>query len=305
MQVTEGAGEALKAARSRALQWSDLVNLPGLAETGLRIAAILLLSWVGYRTLVLLLRRIERAVSEGDPHSVTAHEQRVWTLLGLVRSVGLVFIAVIALFMVMGALGLDIGPPLAAAGVIGLAISFGAQSLVRDVISGLFILMENQFGVGDVIRLGDVSGRVEKLTLRIVVMRDDKGVHIVPNGEIKQVTNLTRAFSREFVDVAVAYTEDVDRVMEVMREVVEEIWHDPEWRPLLTDEITVAGVEAFDDTAVRIRVVVTAIPLKQVDVAREVRRRIKRRFDAEKIEFPTPRLSPFAPAQPARGPGTA
>jgi moderate conductance mechanosensitive channel len=132
---------------------------------------------------------------------------------------------------------MHIGPLLAGAGVIGLAISFGAQSLVRDIISGLFILFENQFGVGDVIRIGDVAGRVERMTLRIVVLRDVHGtVHIVPNGEIKRVSNLTRSFSRAVLEIGVAYKEDVDHVMDVMRDVGEELWDDPEWRPLLIEE---------------------------------------------------------------------
>jgi moderate conductance mechanosensitive channel len=277
--------------------WRDPDSLLG---TGLKIVAILLLSWIAYRVLVLVLRRIERAVTDGDPTTVSMHEQRVWTLLGLVRSVGLVFIAVIAVFMVLAAVGLNIGPLLAGAGVVGLAISFGAQSLVRDVISGLFILVENQFGVGDVIRIGDLSGRVERLTLRIVVMRDDKGIHIIPNGEIKQVSNLTRAFSRENVDISVAYHEDVDRVIAIMREVAADVSKDDDWRALLTDDITVPGVEAFDEGAVRIRMVVSSIPTKQFDVARELRRRLKKRFDAEKIEFPAPRTA-FLPREQGTG----
>ena len=284
IQITRGV-ERVRAELGDVARWRDPDSLVG---TGLQVLAILFLAWIAYRVLVILLRRIERAVSDGDPTTISVQEQRVWTLLGLVRSVGLVFIAVIALFMVLGAFGLNIGPLLAGAGVVGLAISFGAQSLVRDVISGLFILVENQFGVGDVIRVNDVSGRVERLTLRIVVMRDDKGIHIVPNGEIKQVTNLTRAFSKELVDIAVAYGEDVDRVLGVLREVAATIWADDQWRPLLTEEISVAGVEGFDEAFLRIRLVVTSIPMKQYDVARELRRRVKKRFDAEGIEFPTP-----------------
>ena len=294
VQITEETQRAIDQLIARA----RLGDSDSLASTGLKVVAILVLSWVAYRVLVLVLRRIERAVTDGDPTTVSMHEQRVWTLLGLVRSVGLVFIAVIAIFMVLAAVGLDIGPLLAGAGVVGLAISFGAQSLVRDVISGLFILVENQFGVGDVIRIGDLSGRVERLTLRIVVMRDDKGIHIIPNGEIKQVSNLTRAFSRENVDLSVAYHEDVDRVLAIMREVAADVSKDDDWRPLLTEDITVPGVEAFEEGAVRIRMVVSSIPTKQLDVARELRRRLKKRFDAERIEFPAPRAALLGGPQP-------
>jgi moderate conductance mechanosensitive channel len=278
-------------AASLRLEWEDLVELtlPRLIGLGGRILVILVLAWIAFRVLGVLLRRIERSVGESPTGTITMHEQRVKTLVSLVRSVGIVVILVITLFMVLNAIGLDIGPLLAGAGVIGLAISFGAQSLVKDIISGLFILFENQFGVGDVIRVKDLSGRVEKMTLRIVVMRDVHGVvHIVPNGEITSVSNLTRAFSRAVMEIGVAYRENVDRVMEVMRDVGREMWEDTEWRPLLTEEIAVPGIESFGDSAVNIRVMATTVPLKQWDVARELRRRIKNRFDAEGIEIPFP-----------------
>jgi moderate conductance mechanosensitive channel len=257
--------------------------------TGLQILVVLGLAWLAYRVLGLLLRRLERSAAAADPSTVSLHEQRLATLLGLVRSVGIVVIGIITLFMILTALGLQIGPLLAGAGVVGLAISFGAQSLVRDIISGLFILFENQFGVGDVIRIGDVAGKVERMTLRIVVMRDVQGtVHIVPNGEIKSVSNLTRAFARAVLEIGVAYREDADRVMEVMRDVGLELWREPDWRPLLIEEPTVPGIESFGDSSVNIRMVATTLPLKQWDVARELRRRLKRRFDQEGIEIPFP-----------------
>ncbi|MEX2572217.1 MAG: mechanosensitive ion channel domain-containing protein [Gemmatimonadota bacterium] len=265
-----------------------------LLGTGLKILVILVLAWIAYWMLGLVVRRIERSAESSDPSTISAHEQRMATVVSLVRSVGIVMIAVIALFMVLSSLGLQIGPLLAGAGVVGLAISFGAQSLVRDVISGLFILFENQFGVGDVVRISDVSGKVEKMTLRIVVLRDLQGVmHVVPNGEILRVSNLTRAFSRAVLEIGVAYKEDADRVMDVMRGIGAELWADPEWQPLLVEEPTVPGIESFGDSAVNIRMVATTLPLKQWDVARELRRRIKRRFDDENIEIPFPHRTLF------------
>jgi small conductance mechanosensitive channel len=202
--------------------------------------------------------------------------------------------------MILRAIGLDIGPLLAGAGVIGLAVSFGAQSLVKDIISGLFILFENQFGVGDVVRIKDVSGRVEKMTLRIVVMRDLHGVvHIVPNGEITQVSNLTRAFSRAVVEIGVAYKEDVDRVIGVLREIANEFAEDADWKPLLVEEINIPGIESFGESSVNLRVIATTVPLKQWDVARELRLRIKRRFDAEGIEIPFPHRTIYTVATPS------
>ena len=271
-----------------------------IGHTALAVLLILALAWIGYQLLLLLLRRIERGIGPPDPATASLHEQRVVTLLGLMRSVGIVVIATVALFMILTALGLNIGPLLAGAGVIGLAISFGAQSLVKDVISGLFILFENQFGVGDVIRVGEVGGVVEKMTLRIVVLRDIHGVvHVIPNGELTRVSNLTRTWSRAVLEIGVAYKEDTDRVMEVMRDVGREMWENSDWRPLLVEEITVPGIESFGDSSVNIRMMAKTVPLKQWDVARELRRRIKRRFDAEGIEIPFPHRTLFWGQEPA------
>lgn len=265
-----------------AIVWTQVV------AASLLVGLILLLAWLSYRALGLILQRIERAVVDADP-TASFQEQRVRTIVGVVRGVGVVTIGVISLFMILDTVGLDIRPLLAGAGVVAIAISFGAQSIVKDVFSGMFILIENQFAVGDVIRIGDATGTVEKITLRIVVMRDDRGVlHIIPNGEIKAVSNFTRAFSRALIDIAVGYSHDLDRVMEVMSEVAAELWKDPEWKPLLTEEIGVLGVESFDEGSIKIRMVATTIPLKQGDVARELRRRLKRRFDVESIDFTTP-----------------
>ncbi len=270
-------------------------------ETALRILLIVALSWFAFWLLRLLLRRLERAAISAGHGVRTIEEQRVVTLVSLGRSVGSVVILAAALFMILEELGLAIGTLLAGAGVIGLAISFGAQSLVRDIISGLFILFENQFGVGDVIRTSGVSGTVEKMTLRIVVLRDIEGaMHVIPNGSITMVSNLTRAFSRAVVEVGVGYGEDADRVIDVLRAVAADFWQDPEWQPLLTEPPTVPGIEAFGEAFLSVRMLATTLPLKQWEVARELRRRIKRRFDEEGIEIPTP-LRPYVPADNQRG----
>jgi small-conductance mechanosensitive channel len=275
-------------------QWTG-ITWDSVRESALRILLIIALSWFAFWFLRVLLRRLERAAISAGHGIRTIEEQRVMTLVSLARSVGSVVIVVAALFMVLEELGLAIGTLLAGAGVIGLAISFGAQSLVRDIISGLFILFENQFGVGDVIRTSGVSGKVEKMTLRIVVLRDLEGaMHVIPNGSITMVSNLTRAFSRAVVEVHVGYREDADRVIAVLREVAEDVWKDPEWQPLLTEVPTVPGIESFGEAYLTIRVIATTLPLKQWDVARELRRRIKVRFDAEGIVIPTA-LRPYVP----------
>jgi small conductance mechanosensitive channel len=268
-------------------EWADLFNWPALTATGLRVAGALVVAIIAHYALKAVLRSVERS-SEKDG-IVTAQEQRTRTLLSLLRSVGRVVIWVMTLFMVLGALGLQLGPLLAGAGVVGLAISFGAQSLVKDVLSGLFILMENQFGVGDVVRLEGVSGAVERMTLRVVVLRDVHGVvHIVPNGEIKKVSNLTRGWARVVLDVAVAHKEDPDQVMAVMLDEGRRLYEDPQWRPLMLEEVKVPGIESFGEAGVTIRLLAKTLPLKQWDVARELRRRLKLRFDQEGIDLPVP-----------------
>jgi small-conductance mechanosensitive channel len=268
-------------------QIRDRLNGDVLAETGGRILGAIAVAWLCYWALILVLRRIEQSMASSATGTITAQEQRTRTLISLLRSMGVVMIAVILVFMVLNALGVQLGPLLAGAGVLGLAVSFGAQSLVKDVISGLFMLFENQFGVGDVIRIEGVSGAVEKMTLRVVVLRDVHGaVHIVPNGQITKVSNLTRSWSRAVLDVAVAHKEDPDQVMAVLREVGEELYQDPDWKPLLVEPVQVPGIENLTDSAVTIRVMAKTLPLKQWDVARELRRRIKLRFDRDGIEVP-------------------
>jgi small conductance mechanosensitive channel len=180
--------------------------------------------------------------------------------------------------------------------VVGLAISFGAQSLVKDVISGIFILIEGQFGIGDVIQIGETGGLVEKMTLRTTVLRDLNGaVHIIPNGEIKLVSNLTKSWSRAVIDVSIAYAEDVDRVITMLRGTAEDFQKDPEWSMLLLEPPQVLGVENFTETGVTIRMIAKTLPLKQWDVSRELRRRIKLRLDEEQIQLPQSRVKMIAP----------
>src|SRR3954447_225683 len=276
-----------EAARREPERPRDLLQPQVLLGSALRIAGAVVVALVLWSLRRRVVRRIERSLGQPQPGALTVSEQRTRTLVGLLRSVGRVIIVMIFLFMLMSAVGLDLGPLLAGAGVVGLAISFGAQSLVKDVISGLFILIENQFAVGDVVRIEGVSGAVETMTLRMVALRDVHGVlHIVPNGQITKVSNLTRTWARVVLDVGVAYKEDTDHVSAVMREVGRELWEEPDWRPLLVEPAEVPGIEKFDTGSVTIRMTAKTLPLKQWDVARELRRRLKRRFAEENIEVP-------------------
>jgi moderate conductance mechanosensitive channel len=259
-----------------------------VARSGVRVLGIWLLAWLAYRVVRLAARRIELAVDDGDDSVTTLRERRGRTISQLLRSMGRVVIYAIAILVTFNVF-IDIGPILAGAGILGLAVSFGAQSLVKDVISGFFILFENQFAIGDVIEVAGHSGVVEKMTLRVVVLRDGEGVmHVVPNGEIKVVSNKTRGWSRAVVDVGVPYEENVDRALEVLRDEAAQFSTDKAWGTQLDGPVEVLGVESLSDSAVVLRTMIRTQPGSQWSVAREFRRRIKNRFDKETLDIPYP-----------------
>jgi small conductance mechanosensitive channel len=207
----------------------------------------------------------------------------------LLRTVGTTLVVIVALMMAFREIGLDITPLIAGAGVAGLAIGFGAQSLIKDVVAGFFILLEDQFHVGDVIQAAGVSGQVEQMTLRMTIVRDLQGtVHFIPNGEIKVASNLTKEWSRAVLEIGVGYEEDVDRVIAVLTEVGRSLADDEGFGKMLLEAPQVLGVEGLNDSQVTIRILAKTLPLKQWEVARELRRRIKARFDREGIQTPYP-----------------
>jgi small conductance mechanosensitive channel len=274
------------------INWNELLVPDVLARNLGRVLIILIVAFVAYRLVKLLVRRIvTHEVEAEDPVVKRLREQRAQTLGSLLQNVALVVIITLAGLTILGTF-MPIGPLLAGVSVIGLAVSFGAQSLVKDIISGTFILLEGQFGIGDVVRIGDTSGQVERITLRTTVLRDFEGiVHIIPNGEITKVSNLTKTWSRAVLDIGVAYREDVDRVIAVLHQLGEQFLADPQWGPLLLEAPDVLGVQSLADSAVVIRMQARTLPLKQWDVARELRRRIKNRFDREDIQIPFPHLT--------------
>ena len=264
------------------------INGETLVRNGVRVIGIWVLAWLAYRVVRIAAARIEDAVDDGDDAVTTLRERRGKTISQLLRSVGRVVILVVALLLTFNVF-INIGPILAGAGILGLAVSFGAQSLVKDVISGFFILFENQFAIGDVVEAGGKSGVVEKMTMRVIVLRDLHGtMHVIPNSEIKVVSNMTRGWSRAVVDVGVAYDEDVDRVLAVVRDEAAQFSTDPAWTPQLDGPVEVPGIEALGDSAVVIRSLIKTQPGSQWNAAREYRRRLKLRFDRESIEIPFP-----------------
>jgi small conductance mechanosensitive channel len=269
---------------------AEILRIDGdqLMRDLLHVAGIWVLAWLAYRVVRLAARRIEIAVDDGDDSVTTVRERRGQTISQLLRSMGRVVIYAIALLLSFNVF-INIGPILAGAGILGLAISFGAQSLVKDIISGFFILFENQFGIGDVIEVAGHSGVVEKMTLRVVVLRDGEGVmHVVPNSEIKVVSNKTRGWSRAVVDVGIPYEENVDRALQILRDEAAQFSTDKVWGAQLDGPVDVLGVESLSDSAVVIRTQLRTQPGSQWAVAREFRRRIKNRFDRETLDIPYP-----------------
>ena len=259
-----------------------------LLTSGLRIAFIFVVGLIASRWLRVLSARLERLIAGVVPTEDEA--QRASTLTRVTRSTALVTIVITAGLMIMRELGLDIAPLIAGASVVGVAVGLGAQTLIRDVIGGFFILLEDQFAVGDSIQVGNIAGGVEKMTLRATFLRDLEGtLHVVPNGEMRIVSNRTKGWSRAVVNLGVAYEEDIGRVMAALGKIGHDFYQDEEFAPLLLEEPTVSGVEALGDWAVTVRIMVKTEPGKQWNVARELRRRVKESFEREGIEMPYPR----------------
>jgi small conductance mechanosensitive channel len=214
---------------------------------------------------------------------------RLRTLLPLIRNALMIVIAVMATLVVLSEIGVDIAPLLAGAGVAGLAIGFGAQSLVKDVITGAFILVEDTINIGDVVNVNGTGGLVEGMTVRTIRLRDLSGsVHTIPFGSITTVTNMTRDFSYYLLDVGVAYRENTDEVVGIMREVDAELREDPVLGRDIIAPIEILGVDRFEDSAVVVRGRVKTLPIRQWDVGREFNRRLKIKFDERGIEMPFP-----------------
>jgi small conductance mechanosensitive channel len=198
----------------------------------------------------------------------------------------------VVVVMSLAQIGLDITPILAGAGILGLAIGFGAQNLVRDLISGFFMVLENQVRVGDVAIINGTGGLVEAITFRTIVLRDLAGVvHVFPNGTITTLSNMTKEWSAYVIDVGVAYKEDTDRVVEVMRQVAEEMRRDPVFGEKILEPMEIFGVDNFGESEVTIKARIKTKPIEQWNVGREYRRRLKKAFDAQGIEIPFPHRS--------------
>ena len=281
----------------------DRVDWETVALTGLRLVLIVLITLLVSALLNRLLRQFEGRVFRQEVEAggkMGESRKRAQTLVGLARQALVLVIWVIAGLMALKELGIEIGPILAGAGILGVALGFGAQSLVKDFIAGFFLVLENQVRVGDVAKVNGVTGLVEQINFRTLVLRTLSGeVHIFANGEITTMSNLTNEWSAYIFDIGVAYKENTDRVVEVIRVVGEELRADSEFGPLVTKELEVFGVDKLDDSAVVIKGRITTRPMRQWDVGREFLRRIKLAFDEVGIEIPFPhRTLYFGEASP-------
>jgi len=275
----------------------DLGALLGRSDLGLRLelgliismAAVVVGAAVALRLLQVVVHGVANGVLQREKEPSRELAQKAKTIAQVVETTGRIVILGVAFLSILSLLGRDITPLLASAGIAGIAVGFGAQNLIKDWLAGFFILLENQYSVDDVIKVGEHSGLVEKLDLRRTVLRSlDGSVIVIPNGEVRTVTNLTKEWSRVVMDVAVPYEADADMVMELLRRVGDDLMADEKVGPLVLEPPEVLGIESLGQYAVTIRMLVKTMPLQQWAVARALRAAIKRAFDREGIQFPYP-----------------
>ena len=271
----------------------DPVAWSGPALIALRVTLIAIGAWIAAAVLTRTIRLFRLRIS------ARFHEReqvkRAETIGRVLRYIVSVVLTLIAAVLILSELGVSIAPILGAAGVVGLAIGFGAQSLVKDYFTGFFLLLENQLTTGDVVEVGGKSGLVEDVTLRFVRLRYyDGNVHYVPNNLITTVTNMSRGFAQSVVDVGIAYRENVDEAFDVMREVGRDLRADDVFGPKILEDLEIAGVERWADSSVDVRCRFKVVPLEQWNVRREFLRRLKKAFDAHGIEIPFPHVTVYA-----------
>jgi len=292
-----------------------------LLNTGLPILGIVLgavlVRWVANR---VINRVVRRAVNSGLAERLEGNRatrvlasatgalnerrrQRTETLGSVLRSTVTIVVFAIAFIMILQELQIPIAPLLASAGVVGVALGFGAQTLVKDFLSGIFMLFEDQYGVGDIIDTGEAIGEVEEVSLRVTRLRDGNGVvWYVRNGEIVRIGNRSQGWSTAIVDLPVAYDEDVERVQGIIRETLQELDDDPPWHERLVELPVVAGVEQITGTTITIRVIAKCQPNEHLAVQREIRERAKAAFDAHGVKAPVA-FPAYGGGPPARPPG--
>ena len=262
-----------------------------LLAASLRIAVIAIAAYLVIRVGSAAARRFEREMSRGTGLDAVERTKRAQTFGRFLQRTLSVVVAVMAGLMILRELDIDITPILTGAGIAGIAFVFGAQTLVRDVISGFFLIFEDQVRVGDVVNVNGQGGLVEEVNLRTLVLRDEQGaVHIFPNGEVKTLANMSKDFSYYVITVGVAYDDDVDRAVEAMTDAAASMMNEPDFKPYILAPLEVFGVDAFEPGQLVIKARIKTVPLKQWLVGRELRKRIARLFSDRGIHMPTARM---------------
>jgi len=272
--------------------WQDLLDgfvlwLVNILPTLILIVLLYFISrWIFRFTIAKVQLRLQ---TKYEKETNLEKGKRITTLIGILKGVVNIVLTTIFILVFLKELGIDIAPLLAGAGLIGLAVGFGAQELVRDVISGFFILLENQLRVGDIVKINDTGGVVEGIELRTIRLRDLSGVvHVFQNGKINSLSNTTKGWSGAVFDIGVAYKEDADHVIGIMKEVAEEQRSSDEYKELINEPMEVFGLDSFGDSAIVIKARIKTVPGKQWMVGREYRKRLKAAFDKAGIEIPFP-----------------
>jgi small conductance mechanosensitive channel len=258
-------------------------------ESGLRILLIAAVGYAIVRVIAVGVQRFEHDINFGTGLDALERAKRAKTLGSVLSSVTTIVVIAIGLLMILHELGADITPALTGAGILGVALGFGAQTLVRDFIGGFFLILENQVRVGDVVAINGTGGLVEEINLRTTILRDEEGtVHVFPNGAINTLANRSMHFSYYVVNLPLAYGEDTDRATAIMKQIADEIWKDDAYRPFMLEPLEVIGVDAFEENAVRVKVRIKTAALKQWFVGREFRRRVYKAFQAAGIQMWSP-----------------
>jgi len=265
---------------------------------GPSILILFVVLFITLKFLSILIRRLNKILINRATKSESLDTQeaskRINTLLAILKGIGKVIVWAIFLMILFKKFGIDIGPILAGAGILGLAVGFGAQELVRDFISGFFILLENQVRAGDVAIINGTGGLVEKIELRTITLRDFSGVvHVLQNGKINTISNMTKEWSAMVFDIGVAYKENVDDVIKVMQEVGEKMLTDPEYKEKIKEPLEIFGLDKFDDSAIVIKARLKTVPGDQWTLGREYRKRLKKAFDEKGIEIPFPHTTVY------------
>ena len=270
-------------------EWTELM-VPWLLSSGLRILAIIVIALFINKIITRLIDKMVRmAVVPNNHSSEEAERKREDTLIHIFSITAKIALFSMLILMVLEEFGVAIGPILAAAGIVGLAFGFGGQYLIRDIISGLFIILENQYRIGDIVKFENLGGVVEKISLRMTTLRDlDGTVHHIPHGEIKEVSNYAKDFARVNLDIGISYDANLEHVIGVVNEVGNELAQDTQFRAYIISAPQFLRVNDFADSSIMLKILGETLPLKQWEVAGELRKRIKIAFDREGIEIPFP-----------------